>query len=56
MNALTVSYTLCVQKLVSNMVIRARTSLALQQLTDTDVKLYAPSTPAATVADRGQVR
>jgi hypothetical protein len=44
-----------VQKLVSNMVIRAATCIGLSTLTDTDVKLYGPSAPVATPAGPGQV-
>ena len=45
------------QKLVSNMVIRDRPSIALQRLTDTDVKLYAAAnlTPVASPIEAGQV-
>lgn len=45
----------CVQKLVSNMVIRARPSLALASLSATDAVLYAPASPQATITASGQV-
>jgi hypothetical protein len=44
-----------VQKLVSNMIIRASSSIALQCASDSDCRLYGPLGPCATPTTPGQV-